>query len=450
MRRIAITLLLLGTLNSSVLHAEAVSLASAWQAARQKDPTLQAAIAEREAGQAERAIGRAGLLPQVHGTLGRTRIRGDLDTPDSQGNMVRQDLSYTAKINDISIQQPVFDWDKITAYRQGHAKADHALAVFDTQSTEASERLIHRYFQVLLTQQNVELAVNHLDAAEKNIRIAQRHFDLGEGTITAVHEAQSRRDIARARWLVAKDNVIVARRELQEMIGTDPQQVYPLRAELEPIAIEPAALDDWMALALQRNAQIRAATQDYRVNSLEIQRAFSGHLPSLALTAGWRKTEGETISSRSEKNSTRSFGYQISVPIFSGGETHARVQQAQHQRDRSQHLIEAAREDIAVEVTRQYQGVISGAEHIRALQRAVASSQLAVTAAERGYQGGTHGIRDILDAQERLYQAQLDLTQARLEYVMARLKLAAVVDGLDGELIERTTQLFFSDQPIAL
>lgn len=450
MRRTAIQLLLLMMLGTPLAQANPISLFTAWQAARQQDPNLLAAKAEREAGQSERAIGRAGLLPQISGSLGRSRMRGDLDTPNARGDMIRQDLSYTSKTSELSLQQTVFDWEKITAFRQGHAKADHALAVFDTQANEISERLINRYFQVLLTQQNVLLAHNHLQSADKHIRIAQRYFDLGEGTITAVHEAQSRRDMANARWLVAKDSLVVARRELQEMTGLDPQQIYPLRPQIQPVAIEPADLQAWMALAMQRNAQIRAAAQDLRVNALEIQRAFSGHLPSLTLVANLRKTEGESISSRDEKNSTRSLGYQVNVPIFSGGETHARVQQAQHNRDRSQHLMDAAREEIAVEVTKQYQGVVSGAEHIKALQRAVESSQLAVTASERGYQGGTHGIRDILDAQERLYQAQLDLTQTRLEYVMARLKLAAVADGLNGRLIDETTQLFFSQEAIGL
>lgn len=438
----------LSAIGISLAQAEPVSISSAWHAAREKDPSFLAAESEREAGQAERAIGRAGLLPQINGSLGRTRVRGDLDAPDARQNMVREDLSYTSKVDEISLQQTVFDWDKISAYRQGHAKADQALAVFDTQANENSERLINRYFQVLLTQQNVELSKNNADAAEQHVKIAQRQFDLGEGTITAIYEAQAHFDIAHARWLVSKDNLVVARRELQEMIGIDPQQVYPLRPDLQVAPLEPADLNTWMAWAMERNAQIRLTQQDLRVSALEIQRAFSGHLPSLALTADARKIQGETISTRNEKNSTRSFGYRVNMPIFSGGETHARVQQAQHNRDRSQYLVDAAREEIAVEVTRQHQGVISGAEHIAALQQAVESNELAVMAAERGYMGGNNSIREILNSQERLYQAQLDLTQSRLEYVMARLKLAAAADGLNGALIDETSGLFFDERPI--
>lgn len=443
-------LLLLGASAAFTVAAEPISLYSAWQAAQEHNPKLLAAQSERDAGQMERAMGRASLLPQISGSLGRTRLRGHIDSPDAQQTMQREDLSYTSKVDEIRLSQTVFDWDKISGYRQGHAKGDQALAVFDTEANEQSERLINRYFQVLLTQENLSLSANSMQSAEHSMTMAQRQFDLGEGTITAIHEAQARYDIARARWLMAKDDVIVARRELQEMIGTDPQQVYPLRAEVAPIPLEPSDRGAWMAWAMERNAQIRLTQQDLRVDALEIQRAFSGHLPSLSLTADMRKTQSESISTRNEKNSTRSFGYRVEVPIFEGGGTQARVQQAQHNRDRSQHLVDAAREEIAVEVTRQHQGVISGAEHIVALQQAVKSNELAVAASERGYLGGNNSIREILDAQERLYQARLDLTQSRLEYVMARLKLAAAADGLTGALIEQTSQMFFSERPMNL
>lgn len=446
----AVVLGALSGVGLSTAWAEPVSLSSAWQAARVHDPYFLAAVAEREAGQSERAIGRAGLLPQISGSMGRSRLSGHLEAPDGNQNRVRQDLSYGTKVDELSLQQTLFNWERISTYRQGHAKADQALAVFDTQANENSERLINRYFQVLLTQQALVLSKNNAEAAQQHIRIAQRQFDLGEGTITAVHEAQARYDIAYARWLVAQDELVVAQRELQEMVGRSPQQIYPLRTHLAAVPLEPADLATWMEWAMARNAQIRLTQQDLNVDALEIQRAFSGHLPSVALTADLRKTQSETISTRNEENSTRSLGYRIDVPIFSGGETHARVQQAQHYRDRSQHLVAAAREEIAVEVVRQHQGVISGATHIAALNKAVQSNELALLAAERGYEGGTNSIREILDSQERLYQTQLELTQSRLEYVMARLKLAAAADGLDGELIAATSQMFFADAPIDL
>src|SRR5690554_1182645 len=66
-------------------------LAGAWRAALQHDPSYQAAISEREAGQTNRAMGRAGLLPQVSASVGRTRMDGTLDSPTAAGTVVTED-----------------------------------------------------------------------------------------------------------------------------------------------------------------------------------------------------------------------------------------------------------------------------------------------------------------------------------------------------------------------
>ncbi|MEJ1731463.1 TolC family protein, partial [Escherichia coli] len=80
--------------------------------------------------------------------------------------------------------QTVFNWSRIAEYRQGHARADYSLAVFDTKAKDTAVRLVNRYFQTLLAYENVELARNNLDANEKHIVAAQRRFDSGEGTVT--------------------------------------------------------------------------------------------------------------------------------------------------------------------------------------------------------------------------------------------------------------------------
>src|SRR5690606_40523429 len=133
----------------------AFDLASAWRAALVNDPSYQAAISEREAGQTNRAMGRAGLLPQVSASLGRTRMDGTLDSPTATGGVVTEDLDYTAKTNEIRATQTLFNLGRIAEYRQGNARADDSLAVFDTRAKDTSVRLVNRYFQALLAYENV-------------------------------------------------------------------------------------------------------------------------------------------------------------------------------------------------------------------------------------------------------------------------------------------------------
>lgn len=425
-------------------------LSSAWRATLQYDPTYQAAISEREAGQTNRAIGRSKLLPQVSASLGRNRVRGTLEQPTNFGNTVSTDLNYTAKTNEIRATQTVFNWSTFAEYRQGQGRADYSLAIFDTKAKDTAVRLVNRYFQALLSYEHVVLARNNLQANERQVVVAQRHYDAGEGTITDIREAESWRDLARADLIAAQDALVVAQRELQEMVGATPVRIAGLKPDFKPQPLVPATREDWLAMAMNNNAEIRAGEQGVRISDDEIDRTFGGHLPTLDIVASRRVVSNETLSTRNQDSSTTSFGVQLSLPVFSGGLTSAQVTQARYNRDRSSQELQATRERVAVEVTRQYQAVVSGAERTAALKVAVESSLLALEAVEKGYQAGTRSIIDILDAQEQLYRARLDLTQARLEYVLARLMLAGAAGQLDAQAIDQVNSGFFGKETIEL
>lgn len=423
-------------------------LDTAWRAALRNDPAYQAAISEREAGQTNRAMGRAGLLPQVSASLGRTRYDGTLEAPGAGGRVVEEDLDFTSKVNELRATQTVFNWSRIAEYRQGHARADYSLAVFDTRAKDTAVRLVNRYFQTLLAYENVVLARNNMEANEKHIVAAQRRFDSGEGTITDVSETNSRYDLSRAELIQRQDALVVARRELQEMVGVAPERLVGLTSNFKLLPLTPPTQAEWLSMAMAANAEIRTGEEGVRVAEREIDRSFGGHLPSVDLIAARRVVEKETISTRNQDSATTSVGVQVSLPIYSGGRTSAEVDQARHNRDRSRYELASTRERIAVEVTRQYQGVVSGAERVRALEVAVESTAEALRAVERGYQAGTRSVVDILDAQDQLYRAQLDLTQAKLEYVLARLMLNAAAGTLDETVIATINQQYFESKPI--
>ncbi|NYT58703.1 TolC family outer membrane protein [Alcaligenaceae bacterium] len=428
----------------------ALTLSEAWLAALENDPTYKAAISEREAGQTNRAIGRAALLPQVGASLARTRVRGTLDSPGPNGSIVSTDLRYTSGVNEIHLNQVVFNWSTFAEYRQGQARADYSLAVFDTKANDTSERLLNRYFQTLLSYENLVLSQSKLDANEKQLVAAQHHFDGGEGTITDVHEAKSRRDLARADVIQAQDRLLVARRELQEMIGSAPVVLTTLKDDFKPQPLTPGALSDWQAMAMAGNAEVRTSEQGLRISTEEIDRTFGGHLPTLDIVASRRDVTSETLSTRNQDSNTTNLGIQVTVPLFSGGLTSAQVKQARHNRDRAAEELAATRERIAVEVTRHYQGVVSGAQRIAALQVAVESSKAALTATERSFEAGTRSMTDILDAQDQYYRSQLDLTQARLQYVLARLMLSGAAGTLSSTTIDTASQTYFGPKQVLL
>jgi hypothetical protein len=70
-----------------------------------------------------------------------------------------------------------------------------------------------------------------------------------------------------------------------------------------------------------------------------------------------------------------------------------------------------------------YRNVMTDVQRVRARDRSIRSSESALEATETGYEVGTRNIVEVLQAQQRLYQAQFDYADSRYNYVLNMLRL---------------------------
>lgn len=414
------------------LPVSALDLQDAWDTLRLQGPTYRAAMHERDAGLENRALGRAGLLPQINASASKNRIDGTQEQPDALGRTVENDLDYDSENLAVQLRQPLFNRQKLAEYRQGKQRAEYSEAVFDAKTQNAAVRLTGRYFDVLLTRETIELAEAKLKAFEQQVAASQRRFDLGDGTITDVDQATARRDLAAAELIEAQDNHVIALRLLEEMLGEVPEQVATLRHDFPTPSLYPETLQEWIGKAQANNPALRARHYSHGVAEEEVNRASSGHWPTLDLVLGYTDSQSDSISTINQQNRYASAGLEFNMPLFSGGSVSARVRQAVASREQAGEELNAAREEVFSATTREFRGVQSGQARIRALERAVASSERAQDSARKGFLAGSSTNVDILNAEEQVFLARRDLLEAKLRYLLSRLQLEAAV-GLLGD-----------------
>lgn len=414
------------------LPASALDLQEAWELLQAQGPTYRAAVHERDAGVENRAIGRAGLLPQLSASASRSRVNGTREEKNFIGNTVESDLDYDAEAYIARLRQPLYNRQKFAEYRQGKQRADYSEAVFDAKTQQVAVSLAGRYFDVLLTRETIDLATAKLKAFEQQVAAAQRRFDLGDGTITDVDQATARRDLAQAELIEAQDNQAVALRLLQEILGQVSENLATLRQEFPTPALQPASLPEWLSQAKANNPSLRAQQFNHGVAEEEVNRAKSGHWPTVDLVLGYTDSDSDSVSTIDQQNRYASAGVELNMPLYAGGGVSARVRQAVASREQAGEELNATREEVLSATTREFRGVQSGETRIRALERAVISSERAQDSARKSFLAGSSTNLDILNAEEQVYIARRDLLEAKLRYLQARLQLAAAV-GLLGE-----------------
>ena len=112
---------------------------------------------------------------------------------------------------------------------------------------------------------------------------------------------------------------------------------------------------------------------------------------------------------------------QLNVPLFAGGRVNALTDQAVANRERARAELDAAVNEVLIEVRRQFMAVETGGSKITAYERAVDASVVAVEGTMRGMKAGIRTNTDVLDAERVLFVARRDLAQARYEYLLLSL-----------------------------
>lgn len=414
--------------------ARAAGLIDAYQAARQNEPTFRAARYERDAGQYAIAIGRAGLLPNLSITGSYSQNKGERESTVVD---VTQNLDYRDTVSALILRQPLFNYDSFVRYQQGGVQAAYSDAVFDRKEAELAVRVTAAYLDALFAMDRLALADAEIAAYGAQRELAERRRKGGEGTITDVADAESRLQLARAGRADALDRVAVAIRKLEGMTGQPMQPLWILHPDFMPTGVQPGRLDAWVALAQDHNPEIRSRRKAYELASLEVDRNRAGHMPQLDLVARSTRADNETISTLNQKSTINSVGVQLNIPLFAGGRVSALTDQAIANRERALAELDAAANDVLVEVTRQFLAVETGASKVTAYRKAVDASIVAVEGSKRGMMAGIRTNTDVLDAERVMFGAKRDLFQARYEVLVSTLQLKAAAGVLsEADVVE--------------
>ena len=288
-----------------------------------------------------------------------------------------------------------------------------------------------------------------MQSIEQQLKTAEVQFKAGDGTITDVDEARARRDLARAQLIEARNQLTVAMRSLQELVGDKPVSLAQLKADFaKQLKPELETLDTWLDRALETSADIAAQRRALEVAEREVDKNRAGHLPTVDVYASSGRSQSDSFSSINQEYRTRQLGVQVNIPIFSGGYTNAATTQAIANRERARNELEATVNKTHIEVTKQYSGTVSGLAKVQALELAVKSSEQALESTKMGFKAGMRSNVDILNAEEQLYTSRRDLAEAKYVYLLSRLRLKAAAGQLSEADMGEVDSYFGAEKPV--
>jgi protease secretion system outer membrane protein len=422
--------------------ASALTLMQAFQAALANDPTYQQAVQDAEAGKEYKVIGRSNLLPNLQASYSANRNRVDLEAPNFLGQVTTTHPEYISRSAAVTLRQTLFNMDAWARYKQGQAQSSYSEENFAGRAQELITRVVGAYADALFANEQVRISTAQRDMYAEQKAVNDRLFAGGEGTKTDMLETQSRLDLAEAQLLEAEDNRQTQIATLSTIIGQEVTSLDELAPNFRIAPMPEGGFETWRKMALEENPDIRAQVFAVESAKQEVSKSRAGHMPRLDFVATYSKADSETINTYNQNTVNRSIGVQLTVPLYSGGAVSATSRQSVAGLEKAKAELQLRTDKVLIELRKQYASLISSVPRIRALEKAVTSGELLVTATEQSIKGGVRINLDLLNARQQLYTSQRDLAQARYNYLISLLKLRSAAGVAGPEDVQEVAAYF--------
>lgn len=387
---------------------------------------------------AEQAHGRAresrsALLPQVSGSFAdgqRTFNTASFGLPLPGFNPNGQIIGPVRTVDVRGrVVANLFDPSAIGRYRAASAAASGADAEAAAATNQAAAVAAAAYVRTLRADAQVSARAADSSLAADLLGIARRQLQAGVGVALDVTRAQAQLAGTRAQLIAARNERDRARLDLRRALGLTPTDSIVLSDSLdEHLAVEPPAEAEAITAALAGRADLRAAGAATETARRALGAARAERLPTLGVFGD----DGATSNSYSHLLNTYTYGLQVSLPLFTGFRTSARVQQ----QSAALREAEARQRDLELQVVTDVRGALldlsAGREQLGAARERLTLGEQELAQARERFRAGVAGNADVITAQLALDAARGFYVDALASLELARVALARA----QGNLLE--------------
>lgn len=441
-------LLLFAMLSYCLVNAQAADLLEVYQQAQVSDAVFQQAIAQALSTKEGVPISVAALLPNIAlsyvPSITRSGYAGTYfsSTTGTSANFLNpRNNTQRAYALTLTATQTVFDFARFANVAGSIATAKGADANLNAALQDLMMRTAKAYFAVLKDEDNLNYAQATKLAYAEQLDQVKQQYNVGLKTLTDVYTAQASYDSAAANYIAAQTTLANDRENLRVITGTYYTSLSKLSEDFPLVTPQPVDVEKWVMVAQQQNWSIKSAQYKVETARQVIRQQFSGHLPTVNVQGTLDRLYSNnlngyntfTIRNGPGTETDRKIAINVNLPIFSGGGVLAQTNKASYDYQGAQQQLEQTVRQ-TINTTRQsYLGITSGISQIKADKQAIKSSISSLEGMEASYRVGTETLVDVLNQQQKVYQAQTQYATDRYQFVtnILALKQAAGTLGFD-------------------
>ena len=437
MKREVLTSLLLASCFGFINTAAAEDIFGVLSQTYNTNPTLQAERAALRATDENVAIAKSGYRPTVSLNGGYSEGKNDL----KKG--VGTEGKYDSLGGTANVSQPLFNgYSTVNSVKA----ADRAVKAAQNQLSNVEQNILLEastaYLDVLQNRAIVELQKNNEELLKKKLDETLSRFNVGEVTRTDVSQARARHSQAISDRIASEGTLQSAMATYVELIGNEPDEL------IEPTKMKtflPNSYDTALEIALQNSYTIKQAKNMYAAKGYEVYANTGGLWPSLSVdgSAGRNKTSHSNVDTTVD---SAEWGVNLSIPLYEGGSTRAKIRQSKYQKWQAQEGVLEAKRAVKSAVRSAWENMKANESQLSAISEQIKANSIALDGVQREEALGNRTILDVLDAYQELLNSKVNDVKAKRSYYVSAMQLLASMGKMTAKDLGLDVELYDADK----
>jgi outer membrane protein TolC len=335
----------------------------------------------------------------------------------------------------LALTLPLFTGGRLTS---GYRSARFSYLSSQESSRQTTNETVFNvkrgYYNYLLAQELVGIAEEALALAEKTLQNVKNMFEVGMASRLDLLRAEVRVANLKPPLIQARNNVAVAELSLKTLLGLDVTQPVEVSGEMTyaPVEID---LEESLTKAVQNRPELSQLQYQKHMAGEMIKMAKADYLPNIALSGSYSTWADRFAFTKNNWQSFYSVNLVLSIPLFNGLQTPAKVAESQAQIREIEFTEKGLINNIKFEVQSAYLTLNNAREALLSQGKSIDAAQESVRVAELNYSEGLITITDLGAAQVALSEARINYLRALHEYTVSLAQLEKAV-GLSWNVSE--------------
>lgn len=416
-------------------HTFATDLMDIYQQALENDPIFKDSYDTYMFNTEAVPQARAALYPQIGitGQAGRNYT-------DVNAGLLGANVYYGSTVWQVTASQAVFNYQAWAQVAQAKASVKAAQATFNDAAQNLILRTAKAYFDVLFAKDTLDFAEAKKRANKRQFDQATQRFQVGLDAITSVYEAKAAYDQSVAEVISARNNQINQSENLRKLTNHVYEILAPLRDSSVPlIKPEPNNVNQWVDTGLKQNYKLYAAKYSLEVAKENVKAISATNWPVFAIQSNAAQTHN-TINNTSvfipQKQTTANVALALNFPVFQGGLVQSKTRQAQFNYQSYSEKFEQVYRDVVVNSRIAFNTINDGVSKVTADKQSIISQRNSLESTEAQFEVGTRTMVDVVNAQQKLFEAQEQLAQDQYNLINSILTLKYLAGTLNVNDLE--------------